>query len=136
MKSTRATLALVLFMAGPSWGSVIASYNPDTLTAGTTTTTMADQSGNGHTLTGSVPIANSNSTFNGHKYGDYVLGSGSGLSTSALYSGANARTFSAVYDVATTAHNNGGGFEAQIAGQIGGNDSFGIESRQNNVTGD
>ncbi len=142
-----------LWSASPASAGLTASYNPDTLTAGPTATpvtTLGDSSGNGNTLTsyGGTPLlyglntAGADAAFNGHNYISYS--GGSGLTTSplaanggALYTGGNDRSLATVYVTPVV----NGGMNAFVAGQAPAATAgeltswYGIESRNNNVTG-
>jgi hypothetical protein len=136
------TLCVVLGSAGSVWAQT-AIYNPDDYAAGSTITTMKNDgsAGSADNLSGG-PVTifgpgtgGYNPIFDGRNYGNYT--SGTTLATAnALFTGNNARAVAAVYDTPVLPSN------AQIAGQTpaatngDGTSWFGIESRQNNVTGD
>ena len=103
-RTTRSFLALLVSLgaaASLSRGQLIDSYNADTLTVGSSVSSLADLTGtqNANTINPSndPTAANTNSAFNGHTYVNF--GSDSGLETSsALFSGGANRSVVAVYD--------------------------------------
>ena len=146
----------VIGLAGSAQGTLIGAWSPDDLTAGpapTNITSMTDDSGHGNTLGGNAfptlygpNTVGYNTVFHGRQYANYdpSVGPGQGLITNNLYSGAGTRTVVTVYSTPSVAAPAGGtngtvsGFNAGIAGEasvVSAGTWFGIEARDNNVTG-
>jgi hypothetical protein len=136
-----ALIAVVALLVGlPLRAQLVGSYNPDTLTVGSSVTDVQDTSGNENNLSsyfgnGDAPTAgNSLSAFNGHTYIDF--GNSQALVTSALFTGNGNRTMAVVYALP----NGDNGNVNPIVGESDGGGTAGawfvLQARSGGATGD